>query len=273
MIKRNIFYESIIYIYNEHLNNRKSIPLLGAENMNQQTLRTSLGIGWVFFRDLVYFTAFAVFRYLMAGAGEIEGMHFVLFLMVGMIPWNFMNECISGGVYTIKINKTILSSIKFPVTILPTVEVIAIFIKRLFTLGILALLIVIFGDISKVTLWLFLYYFFSMFIIMCVWNLVFSAIFAISNDFEQLYIAFTSILFFTLPVMWSFDILKNYPWIIRLFKLNPLVYLIEGFRGACQTGVMPDFWYTIYFWGIVSIMFLVGAVLQFKLKNHYIDLI
>lgn len=241
--------------------------------MNLQTLRTSLGIGWVFCRDIVYFVAFIIFRYLMSGSGSIEGMNFILYLLLGMIPWNFMNECINGGTMAIKNNKQILASIKFPVVILPTIEVIAIFMKRLFTLLILFIVILIFGDLYNITWWMLVYYFISMFIFMVIWNLILSSLVAISNDFEQLYKAFTSILFYSLPIMWSIEILEGHQFFVMLIHLNPLVYIIEGFRDACQTGMLPDLGYTFYFWGISGILFCIGSILQYKLRRHYVDLI
>ncbi len=269
----SLIFESIRYIWDEHFKNKERINSIAVETMKQQTLRTSLGLGWVFIRDIVYIVAFTLFRYLMSGSGEIEGMNFVLFLMVGFIPWNFMNECINGGIMAIKSNKFIFSSISFPVVIMSTIEILAIFLKRMFTLILLFILIYIFGDLKDVTWWMFIYYFAAMFLLMCIWNLIFSAIIAISNDFEQLYKAATSILFFIMPIMWSFEIIRPYPWIVRLVKLNPFVYVIEGFRDACLSGQLPDLWYTVYFWGLCFIMFCIGSILQYKLKSHFTDLI
>lgn len=272
-MEKNLLLEALKYVYYDHKNNLSNLYQLAKENTRQQTLRTSLGIGWVFFRDMVYFGAFIIFRYLMAGSSEIDGMNFTLYLMVGLIPWNFMNECMNGAVGAIKKNKPILSSMKFPVVTLPTIEVSAIFLKRLFTLLILLFVVIAFGDIRNVTWWMFIYYFASMFIFMCIWNLIFSSLVAISNDFEQFYGAIVSVLFFVMPILWSFENLKPYPWIIRLFKLNPFVYIVEGFRDAVQRGELPDLQYTIYFWGLSFVLICIGSILQYKLKNHYIDLI
>ncbi len=269
----NLLVASLKYTIGEHKDNFKSIKSLARETMHQLTLRTSLGLGWVVIRDFVYFGAFIMFRYLMAGGGEVEGMNFTLFLMLGLIPWNFMSECINGAVMAIKSNKHVLSSIKFPITTLSTIEVSAIFMKRMFTLLVMLFVIVAFGDITHVTWWMFIYYFISTYIFMCIWNLIFSALVAVSNDFEQLYRAATSVLFFAMPIMWSFESLTMFPWIIRFNKLIPFVYLIEGFRDACERGDLPDLQYTIYFWGLSLVLLCIGSILQYKLKSHYVDLI
>lgn len=272
-MRNTLLIKSLKFTFREHKNKKNKIINMAKENMYQQTLRTSLGIGWVFFRDIVYFTAFILFRYVMSGSGTIEDMNFILYLMLGIIPWNFMNECLNGAVMAIKSSKGILSSIKFPITILPTVDVLAIFMKRLFTLIVMFIIIILFGDIRDVTWWMFIYYFITMFIFMCIWNLIFSSLVAISNDFEQLYRAFTSIMFFSMPILWSFEILKDNHTVIQILKLNPFVYIIEGFRDACVTGTLPELKYSLYFWGVAFVMLCVGSILQYKLKSHYIDLI
>lgn len=272
-MKDNLLFLSLQYIIDEHRQNIKILPKIAIEKMHQQTLRTSLGMGWVFFRDFVYFGVFILFRYLMSGSGQIEEMNFILYLILGMIPWNFMNECINSSIMAIKESRGILSSIKFPIAILPTIDILAVFLKRLFTLIILFIVVIVFGDIRNVTWWMFIYYFLCMFTFMVTWNLVFSALVSISNDFEQLYRAIAGVVFFTMPIIWSFDVIKPYPTIIRIFKLNPFVYIIEGFRDSCVKGNLPDLQYTIYFFCITFVLFCIGSVLQYKLRRHYVDLI
>lgn len=272
-MRNNLLYNSVKYVINEHKNNISQIFQLAKEMMKQQTLRTSLGIGWVIFRDLVYFTVFVIFRYLMSGTGKIEGMSYILFLMTGIIIWNFMAECINGAVMAIKHNKSVFSSISFPVVIMPTIEVLATIWKRMFTLVILLFAVFKLGNFSDIRWWMFVYYFFCMVIFMILWNLIFSSIVAVSNDFEQFYRAITSVLFYTMPVVWSFEVIKPYPNIIRIFKLNPFVYIIEGFRDACVRGDLPDLQYTVYFWVLSLVLLCIGSVLQYKLRRHYVDLI
>ncbi len=272
-MRENLIKESLKYIFEEHKNNVSTLIKLSKENMQQQTLRTSLGLGWVVVRDLIYYIVFIIFRLLMSGSGTIDGINFILFLMLGIIPWNFMGECINGGVTAIKRNKQILASIKFPIVILPTIEIVAIFLKRLFTLLIMLAIIGVFGSIKDITWWMLIYYFTCMFVLMVIWNLIFSSLVAISNDFEQLYRAITNVLFYSMPIIWSFETLGDSVTIIRILKLNPFVYIIEGFRDACAFGTLPDFEYTIYFWSLCLVLLIIGAILQYKLKRHYVDLI
>ncbi len=272
-MKDNLLFNSLKYLFSELKLNSKNLITQAKYQMKQQTLRTSLGIGWILFRDLVFFGVFIMFRLLISGAGNISGMHLVLYLLTGMIPWNVMSQCINGSVRSIKANKNILSSIKMSVITLPIIDVIAVFFNRAFTFLILIGVVAYFGDIKDVTWWMLIFYCIMMFIYMIVWNLLFSSLIAISNDFDQLYSAVISILMFTVPIIWSFEMVQDYQWIVTLIKMNPFVYIVLGFRDACVTGALPELGYTAYFIGINALLLCVGAILQYKLRSHYIDLI
>ncbi len=266
-------FASLKFTITEHTSNLKKIWDISLKTMKQQTLRTSLGLGWVVFRDLIYFTVFILFRLLMSGSGEVQGMHFILYLMLGMVPWNFISECINSAPMAIKKKKSMLTSIKFPMIILPTIEVVAIFLKRLFTLIILGVTINYFGDFGDITWWMFAYYFVSMFIAVAVWSLFFSALVTVSNDFEQLYKTLMSIMFYSLPIIWSFEKVSEYPMIEKIISLNPFVYILNGFRDAFVTGAVPTYDATLYFWAVILVTFWVGSILQYKLKKYYTDVI
>jgi len=265
--------EAIKYVCFEHNTNLYRIWKIGKSHMAKQTVRTSLGIGWVFIRDLIYFAVFIAFRYFMSGSSEIEGIHFIVYLIIGIIPWFFMNEVLNGGANAIRMNKALIHSIKFPITIIPTIEVVAIFLKRLFTLIVGYVVCLMFGHGTDIHLGLLLYYFCCMFILMVFLNLIISALTAISQDFYQLYLSIVRVLFFMMPIIWSFENIGNYPWIIKLIKLNPMVYILSGFREAYANPQPLNVEYTLYFWGVNGLIFSVGCFIQYKLRRYYSDFV
>ncbi len=78
-------FSSLKFTVTEHTSNLKKIWDISLKTTKQHTLRTSLGLGWVVLRDLIYFSIYILFRLLMSGSGEVEGMHFILYLMIGMV--------------------------------------------------------------------------------------------------------------------------------------------------------------------------------------------
>lgn len=265
--------DAISYVYNEHKNNLDMIIKLAITNMSKQTIRTTLGVWWVYIHDILYFSVFILFRILMAGNGHIEGMHSVVYLITGLVPWFFMNEVLNTGSNAIKVNKGIIQSIKFPTSVLPTIEVLAIFFKRIFTFILVFVVEIYYGYIGEFNLILFVYYVICMFILMWAINLSICALVAVSGDFNQIYLAITRVLMFSLPIIWSFENIMDYKVLSILLRFNPMVYIIHGFRNAFVLGQAPDCLYTIYFWLCTAILTSCGCLVQYKLRKYYADFV
>ena len=75
------------------------------------------------------------------------------------------------------------------------------------------------------------------------------------------------------PIMWDINNLSR-PMQI-LFKLNPVFYLVDGYRMA----LLDDMWFfehfysTVYFWIFTVAAFLFGAVVFRRLKVHFADIL
>lgn len=264
--------EGLKLVHKEHRDNLYRIWVMAKASMQKQTVRTSLGLWWIVIRDIVYFVVFCVFRFLISGNKEIEGIHFIVYLVLGLGPWFIMNEILSGATSSIMNGAAIIQSISFPITIIPTVETIAVFMKRAVTIVFMFIVTIAFKSMHFNIL-LFLYYYVSLFLLMLGFCWVLSALVAISSDFRELLLAILRVLMFSMPVIWSFEMLVNAPWAVTLLKANPMVYIIMGFKDAFVLGNMPELGYTIYFWIVTIASLVIGAYIQFKLRKIYADVI
>ena len=268
-------FSSVLSTIMEYVKNWKLLIKLAYVHMAQSTVRSTGGIIWVYFHDILYFTAFTLFRILLTGNRAVDGMQNVEYLMTGLVPWLLISEVLNSATNAIRNNKVIIQSIRFPITILPGVEVLSILIKRGPTFLFIAIVCIYYGHLSFFHPLLFIYYFVSMIILLFSVTLLLAGIIAVSEDFHQIYMAFMKVLFFSLPIMWDFSYLKGTKytsWIIYL-KLNPLIYLIQGFRDAFVLGNTQSVLYTSYFWIVVAVIFLSGCFVQNRLKKFYSDFI
>lgn len=265
--------EAIKYVISEHFKNRRLILKVAVINMKKQTLRTSLGSLWLYIHDIVYFSVFVLFRILMAGSGEIDGMNSVVYLITGLIPWFFINEALNAGASSIKSYKAIIQSIKFPITTISTIEVTSIFLKRCVTFLFIFVVAIYYGYLKNINLLLFFYYLFCMLIMMYAFMLFISAFVAISQDLHQLYLVAIRIFMYVMPIIWGYKHIQNMGVLKTIIKLNPMVYVLDGFRSAFVYGNMPGLWYTVYFWAFVGAIFMLGCFVQFKLRKYYSDII
>lgn len=263
--------EAIKFICKEHIENLKLILKMSMVSMKKQTLRTSLGVFWLYIHDFVYFFVFLLFRILMAGKGQIDGMNNVVFLITGLIPWFFISEVLGVVSCSIKSNKAIITSIRFPISVLPTIELLGIFFKRIWTFLFIFAIAIFYGYLSNINLLLFVYYTFSMLALMFVIMLPITAFIAVSSDFQQLYLVVIRIFLYTMPIVWGYKHITQYTTLCKLVKLNPMVYIINGYRSAFVYGNMPSLLYSAYFWLFIAVVFALGCFVQFKLRKYYSD--
>lgn len=264
--------ESIAYIIREHKNNFRLMIKMAFMNTEKQTVRSSLGLLWTYFHDIIYILVFIMFRLLISGNGKVMGMNSIVYLVTGMIPWFFINDVLNQGSMAIRNNKGIVQSIRFSVPILPTVEVLSIFIKRIFSYAMIFAVVIVFGYIRYFDLGLFLYYIICSLALTISMNLILSAFIAISDDFRQLYSAFVRVLIYTMPILWDFSRVSSV-YINVLLRINPMVYIVKGFRDAFVLGATQDILYTVYFWICVVVLFAIGSFVQSKLKKYYADFV
>ena len=161
---------------------------------------------------------------------------------------------------------------KFPITIIPTYEMLGIFLKRAISYALIFTILAFLGYLKTLHVGLLIYYTFSLLVLCMVFNVVISPLRAISKDFEQLYKAFLKILFFLVPVLWQFDQVEAInPTIAMLLKINPIPYVMEGFRDAFYYGTAPKLYYTLYFWGFNLLFFTLGITMTHRLKKYFDD--
>lgn len=263
---------SVVLVCREHKRNLRLIVKMAVMNMGRQTVRSSLGIFWTYFHDLIYILVFILFRMLIAGGGDVMGMNSTVYMITGMIPWFFLNDVLTQGSMAIRSNQGIVQSICFPAVVLPTVEVCSILLKRLFSFAVLLVVAAVYGYMKMFRPLLFLYYMACAVALSVAMNLVISALTAVSDDFKQLYDALLRVLIYTMPILWDFSYVES-AVVHVLLRIDPMVYVIKGFRSAFVHGQTQSAGYTAYFWICVLLLFLAGSCLQDRLKRYYADFV
>lgn len=268
-------FSSVSFTLKQYYQNRKLLWKLAMVHMSQSTVRSTWGVAWVYIHDILYFTAFTLFRILLTGNRGADGMTSVEYLMTGLVPWLLISEVLNSATNAIRSNKVIIQSIKFPVCILPGVEVLAILLKRIPSFLFVVVVCTYYGHLSHFNILLILYYLIATVCLLWAVTTFISAIIAISDDFHQIYGAVMRVLFFTLPIMWDFDTLKAsaYASWVTILKINPLIYLIQGFRDAFVLGNTQTVRYGAYFWGLTLVIFILGCWVQRRLQKFYSDFV
>ncbi len=268
--------KSIIDFYKEHILCFRQMISLSISSTRRHYAGTSLGIFWSLYKDIIFLITYSFFMGFIYPSSTIDGVPRTVYLVTGMIAWFFISEVLGTGTQSILRNRRIFKSIKFPISIIPTYETLSIFYRRALTYAIGFIILGIYGYLGDIKIFTFLYYNIVMILLMIALNHVISGFVAISKDFKELYLALVRILIYFVPIFWSVgtyassssnEIIKY-----AIFS-NPITYILNGFRESFQISDYNTFNYHIYFWCVLTLLFLLGAVIQSKLRDYYADFI
>ncbi len=225
-----------------------------------------LGVLWSFLNPLLMVLVYAlVFPYIM----RMNVPNYLIYLITGVIPWNFFTTCITTGCNCVWINGGIIKKVYFPREILPISVVVAGLINFLISCVII-LIFTIFGGIgiSIQLLWLPL-----IAIIQSALSLgllfVLSAINVYVRDIEYLVAFLLNLLFYATPILYTASMFPSkVRWILYL---NPMSTIVDAYRSIFYYKVMPNLT-SLALVGILSfIILIIGYIIFRKLEKGFAE--
>ena len=179
-----------------------------------------------------------------------------------------------GGSADVIIGKAnLIKKTIFPSQILPVVKLTSSLIAHsIFIVVLLGL--ILFNRVPLTPYYLqFIYYLFCLSVLGLGLGWAVSALNVFMRDVGQIVGVVLQIGFWATPILW--DIRMMPPKIQYIFKLNPMYYIIQGYRDSFIYAV--PFWHhplqTIYFWVTAGFLFLIGAIIFQRLKPQFADVL
>ena len=259
----------------ELYHNRKLILSLAKNDFKTKYAGSYLGIVWAFIQPvvtiLVYWFVFSVGL----KAGTVSNYPFVLYLVSGIVPWFFFQDALNGGTNALLEYNYLVKKVVFKISILPIVKIIsALFVHAFFVIFALILCICYGYRPSLYTLQI-IYYSICTFLLVLGMVYATSALVIFFRDLTQIINIFLQVGVWMTPIMWDVNILNSHPWVIRLFKLNPMYYVVTGYRDSMlgHVGIWNHLSWTVYFWVVTIMLFGLGSVIFKRLKPHFADVL
>ena len=225
-----------------------------------------LGVLWSFLNPLLMVLVYAlVFPYIM----RMNVPNYLIYLITGVIPWNFFTTCITTGCNCVWINGGIIKKVYFPREILPISVVVAGLINFLISCVII-LIFTIFGGIgiSIQLLWLPLIAIIQSALSL---GLLFdlSAINVYVRDIEYLVAFLLNLLFYATPILYTASMFPSkVRWILYL---NPMSSIVDAYRSIFYYKVMPNLT-SLALVGILSfIILIIGYIIFRKLEKGFAE--
>ncbi|MEC1436166.1 teichoic acids export ABC transporter permease subunit TagG [Bacillus spizizenii] len=271
---------ALVKIVKEQVTSFPLILRLASYETKSQYQMNYLGVLWQFLNPLIQMLAYwFVFgmgirnsKPVVTGIGEVP---FIVWMLAGLIPWFFISPTILDGSNSVFKRINMVAKMNFPISSLPSVVIASNLFSYFVMMGIYVIVLLASGVYPDLHWIQYFYYFICMIVFMFAFSLFNSTISVLVRDYQFFLQAVTRLLFFLLPVFWNIteQLGKNYPGLLPVIKLNPIYYLIEGFRNSFLDGkwFFQDMKYTLYFWLFTFLLLLVGSILHMKFRDKFVD--
>lgn len=233
-----------------------------------------LGIFWAFINPLVtigvYWFVFGVG--LRAGAAD-GGFPFVVYLVTGIVAWFFFNDTIMSATNCFREYSYLVKKVVFDIRILPTSKLLANLYTHVFFIGIAIILCAIYGYFPSWHLVQIFYYLFCLIMFLTGLTWITASVQPFFSDITQLIGVIMQVLMWGTPILYSVSIFS--PKIQTILKLNPLYYIIQGYRESfLGTGWIGDHWRMgLYFWAWTIAVLWIGSTVYKHLRPHFSDVL
>jgi ABC-type polysaccharide/polyol phosphate export permease len=203
--------------------------------------RSLLGFLWFLLKPLFSMAVYTVvFTRIIRFGGAIQ--HFSLFLLAGLLPWNFLSSSLSASTRALLDNHRLIRSVYFPRAALPVAAVLANGVHMILALGVLEALLWIWGHppgpplLALVPGALMLCCLTSgLAMALSVWNVYYRDV---SQFLEVVLLAW----FYASPVIYPLDRGMIPSGVEAVLRYNPVAGILEIFHGAMYYGRWPETW-------------------------------
>jgi len=214
-----------------------------------------------------------VFEFGLRARSPIAHTPFVIWFITGIVPWLFFSDAWGSGTGCLVEYAYLVKKVSFKVSALPMVKILSSSFIHIVFVAIILIFLTYYGFAPSVYYLQFIYYTFCIFALATALSWITSAILPFFKDVGQLVGIFLQFGMWLTPIAWPSTMLPSRLRV--LFKLNPMYYVIEGYRDSFIRHV----WFynrynqTLYFWCLVVVLSVIGAFIFRKMRPHFADVL
>jgi len=257
------------------IKSRSLIMDLAKRDYKQQNQGSYLGMVWNYLQPLLFVAVlYSIFTLGFRSSAEVGDMPFSVYLVSGMICWLYFTANLTSITGVIRSYSFLVKKVDFRLSVLPIVKLVSSFFPHLVLLLITIGLALYQGIAPGLHTLQFIYYFFCMVALLLGLGWLVSSTSIFVKDVSNVVAIITQFGFWLTPIFWRIESMpENIHWIL---KLNPVYYLVTGYRDAI-TGA-EYFWQrplleTVSFWLVTLVFLVLGALVFKRLKPHFAEVI
>lgn len=235
---------------------------------------SALGIFWGFVTPVITILVYwFVFTVGLKSGGRPDGVPFILWMICGMIPWFYIAESILTMSTSFLDYAYLVKKVNFNIVLIPIIKLGSALLMHIFFLGISVLIFNLSGYYVNIYYVQLIYYIIAETFLVLGIGLLVSPIVVYYRDVAQMVGIFIQIGFWAIPIIWGTELLND--TFKFIFKLNPVYYIIEGYRESLLNGcfILNHPYQMMYFWIVSILIFFVGVKVFKKFSPNFSDVL
>ena len=213
---------------------------------------TALGWAWSLINPLastlIYTLVFSTVMRVLPPVGDGGIENYSLFLLCGLLPWNFLLTAVQGGQSVLIDQANLIKKTYFPRRLLLLAHIGASFVTYVIEM---LVLVVIFAAVG-VNAWRWIPIVAVLMVVMAIFGLGLALALSVANVYFRDVAHFVGIgmqlWFYATPIIYPFTLITeaspdswlSSPWLIEAYQLNPAFTMIEPIRDMFYMGQWPD---------------------------------
>lgn len=270
------WYDKFTVLPVELYQSRHLIWKLAKNDFKKRYAGSYLGAVWAMVQPVVTVVMYYIVFDVIMGDGRPvadDTIPYVLFLTAGLVPWFYFNEALQNGTNSMLEYNYLVKKVVFKISILPIIKIIAATFIHVFFACVLLVIAAVYGYFPSIYTIQLVYYSFCMFMLVLGMCYTTCAVMVFFKDLGQIINIALQIGMWATPILWDIGTIS--PKAQMLVKINPLVYIVNGYRSTIfeKTWFFEDFYSTMYFWIFTVVIFGIGALVFKRLKVHFADVL
>ena len=233
--------------------NRELIWALALKELRVRYKRSFLGFLWALLNPLLMMVILTV---VFSNVIRMAIPKYAVFLISALLPWTFFSQTLSYSVDSVVGNGELLKKVRVEKAVFPLAALVSNVINFAFSLIPLLFILLVLRFPLHWT-WIYLPIMMLpliMFTLGC--GFFFAAMNVFFRDVAHILQILLSAWFYLCPIVYSLDFLP--PRYLALFQLNPMLYILNGFRFSIYYGQLPPMASILASFGIGLVTLILG---------------
>ncbi len=255
----------MIELLRDTLRYRELIWALALKDLKIRYKNSALGFLWALLNPaLIMLVLTLVFSTIM----RLAIPHYAVFLLSALLPWTFFTQSLSYATESIVGNADLIKKVKVSKLVFPVAAVVSNMINLLLSLIPLAIIVVAVGQPFHWT-WIYLP---VPLIALTIFTMGATFFFAAANvyyrDVAHILQIVIQAWFYLTPIIYPLTLFPSqYRW---LFKLNPMIYVLNGFRLSVYYGELPELQSIVASFVCAFVALIVGFAVFRKYQDDFV---